>query len=148
MCTDNNWFLQMRDVIGAATAGQNYFRSCVDNTVSYMNTYSIPKLVQNRVRTWYEYTWDSQGMLGEGFQFQLLSMSESGCTDTDIQQNPHFSFSELHVGSERRLLNLPWKRKKLQSNMILTTSQINKQNINKYSQTLINVLVIILDKIY
>ncbi|NWV28155.1 CNGB3 protein, partial [Origma solitaria] len=56
---------QMRDVIGAATAGQNYYRSCVDNTVSYMNTYSIPKLVQNRVRTWYEYTWDSQGMLDE-----------------------------------------------------------------------------------
>uniref|UniRef100_U3JR98 Cyclic nucleotide gated channel subunit beta 3 n=1 Tax=Ficedula albicollis TaxID=59894 RepID=U3JR98_FICAL len=56
---------QMRDVIGAATAGQNYFRSCVDNTVSYMNTYSIPRLVQNRVRTWYEYTWESQGMLDE-----------------------------------------------------------------------------------
>ncbi|XP_010013866.1 PREDICTED: cyclic nucleotide-gated cation channel beta-3, partial [Nestor notabilis] len=56
---------QMRDVIGAATAGQNYYRSCMDNTVSYMNTYSIPKLVQNRVRTWYEYTWASQGMLDE-----------------------------------------------------------------------------------
>ncbi|KAM6101014.1 cyclic nucleotide-gated channel beta-3 [Theristicus caerulescens] len=56
---------QMRDVIGAATAGQNYYRSCMDNTVSYMNTYSIPKMVQNRVRTWYEYTWQSQGMLDE-----------------------------------------------------------------------------------
>ncbi|KAM9302582.1 cyclic nucleotide-gated channel beta-3 [Morus bassanus] len=56
---------QMRDVIGAATAGQNYYRSCMDNTVSYMNTYSIPREVQNRVRTWYEYTWDSQGMLDE-----------------------------------------------------------------------------------
>ncbi|KAM6281289.1 cyclic nucleotide-gated channel beta-3 [Porphyrio hochstetteri] len=56
---------QMRDVIGAATAGQNYYRSCMDNTVSYMNTYSIPRMVQNRVRTWYEYTWDSQGMLDE-----------------------------------------------------------------------------------
>ncbi|XP_062424353.1 cyclic nucleotide-gated cation channel beta-3 [Rhea pennata] len=56
---------QMRDVIGAATAGQNYYRSSMDNTVSYMNTYSIPKVVQNRVRTWYEYTWDSQGMLDE-----------------------------------------------------------------------------------
>ncbi|XP_064297845.1 cyclic nucleotide-gated cation channel beta-3 [Phalacrocorax carbo] len=55
----------MRDVIGAATAGQNYYRSCMDNTVSYMNTYSIPREVQNRVRTWYEYTWDSQGMLDE-----------------------------------------------------------------------------------
>ncbi|XP_067409614.1 cyclic nucleotide-gated channel beta-3 [Emydura macquarii macquarii] len=56
---------QMRDVIGAATAGQNYFRANMDNTVSYMNTYTIPKVVQNRVRTWYEYTWDSQGMLDE-----------------------------------------------------------------------------------
>ncbi|XP_053323185.1 cyclic nucleotide-gated cation channel beta-3 [Spea bombifrons] len=56
---------QMRDVIGAATAGQSYYRACVDKTISYMNTYKIPKLVQNRVRTWYEYTWDSQGMLDE-----------------------------------------------------------------------------------
>ncbi|NWX19003.1 CNGB3 protein, partial [Aegotheles bennettii] len=63
---------QMRDVIGAATAGQNYYRSSMDNTVSYMNTYSIPKLVQNRVRTWYEYTWDSQGMLDESELLEQL----------------------------------------------------------------------------
>uniref|UniRef100_A0A8C0JEV5 Cyclic nucleotide gated channel subunit beta 3 n=1 Tax=Chelonoidis abingdonii TaxID=106734 RepID=A0A8C0JEV5_CHEAB len=56
---------QMRDIIGAATAGQNYYRASMDNTISYMNTYTIPKVVQNRVRRWYEYTWDSQGMLDE-----------------------------------------------------------------------------------
>lgn len=56
--------LQMRDVIGAATAGQTYFRASMDNTVSYMVTNRIPYLVQNRVRTWYTYTWDAQGMLG------------------------------------------------------------------------------------
>ncbi|XP_075439087.1 cyclic nucleotide-gated channel beta-3 isoform X2 [Ascaphus truei] len=56
---------QMRDVIGAATAGQSYYRAAVDNTISYMNTYNIPKVVQNRVRTWYEYTWDSQRMLDD-----------------------------------------------------------------------------------
>ncbi|KTF75127.1 hypothetical protein cypCar_00043135, partial [Cyprinus carpio] len=60
---------QMRDVIGAATAGQTYFRASMDACVAYMNTYTIPKLVQNRVRTWYNYTWDSQGMLDE---FELL----------------------------------------------------------------------------
>lgn len=75
-CSNDTWCLQMRDVIGAATAGQNYYRSCMDNTVSYMNTYSIPKLVQNRVRTWYEYTWDSQGMLGKASQFQLQGSSK------------------------------------------------------------------------
>ncbi|XP_075069854.1 cyclic nucleotide-gated channel beta-3 [Mixophyes fleayi] len=56
---------QMRDVIGAATAGQSYYHASVDKTVSYMNTNKIPKYVQSRVRSWYEYTWDSQGMLDE-----------------------------------------------------------------------------------
>ncbi|CAB1340799.1 unnamed protein product, partial [Coregonus sp. 'balchen'] len=56
---------QMRDVIGAATAGQTYFRSSMDNTVYYMVSNHIPKLCQNRIRTWYNYTWDAQGMLDE-----------------------------------------------------------------------------------
>jgi len=55
----------MRDVIGAATASQTYFRSSMDGTVDYMVTNHIPSLVQNRIRTWYTYTWDAQGMLGE-----------------------------------------------------------------------------------
>lgn len=55
----------MRDVIGAATAGQTYFRASMDGCVAYMNTNKIPKNVQNRVRTWYNYTWTAQGMLGE-----------------------------------------------------------------------------------
>ncbi|XP_015266667.1 PREDICTED: cyclic nucleotide-gated cation channel beta-1 [Gekko japonicus] len=56
---------QMRDVVGAATAGQTYYRSCMDNTVKYMTFYKIPRSVQNRVKTWYEFTWHSQGMLDE-----------------------------------------------------------------------------------
>uniref|UniRef100_A0A8C6Z4J1 Cyclic nucleotide gated channel subunit beta 1 n=1 Tax=Nothoprocta perdicaria TaxID=30464 RepID=A0A8C6Z4J1_NOTPE len=56
---------QMRDVVGAATAGQTYYRSCMDSTIKYMNFYKIPRAVQNRVKTWYEYTWHSQGMLDE-----------------------------------------------------------------------------------
>ncbi|XP_046498534.1 cyclic nucleotide-gated cation channel beta-3 [Equus quagga] len=63
---------QMRDVIGAATANQNNFRACMDETIAYMNTYSIPRSVQNRVRTWYEYTWDSQRMLDESDLLETL----------------------------------------------------------------------------
>lgn len=37
----------------------------MDSTIKYMNFYRIPRTVQNRVKTWYEYTWHSQGMLGE-----------------------------------------------------------------------------------
>lgn len=55
----------MRDVVGAATAGPAYYRSCVDSTVNYMTAYRIPREVQNRVKTWYDYTWQSQGMLGK-----------------------------------------------------------------------------------
>uniref|UniRef100_A0A3Q1GN65 Cyclic nucleotide-gated cation channel beta-3-like n=1 Tax=Acanthochromis polyacanthus TaxID=80966 RepID=A0A3Q1GN65_9TELE len=58
-------FTSMRDVIGAATAGQTYFRASMDGCVEYMNTYTIPKLCQNRVRMWYNYTWAAQGMLDE-----------------------------------------------------------------------------------
>ena len=54
----------MRDVIGAATAGVTYFRASMDGCVDYMNTNTIPKEVQNRVRTWFNYTWEAQGMLG------------------------------------------------------------------------------------
>ncbi|XP_077019339.1 cyclic nucleotide-gated channel beta-3 [Tamandua tetradactyla] len=63
---------QMRDVIGAATANQNNFRACMDDTIAYMNMYSIPKSVQKRVRTWYKYTWDSQRMLDESDLLETL----------------------------------------------------------------------------
>ncbi|CAB1448809.1 unnamed protein product [Pleuronectes platessa] len=56
---------QMRDVVGAATAGENYYRACMDSTVQYMNSYHIPREVQNRIKTWYDYTWKIQGMLDE-----------------------------------------------------------------------------------
>ncbi|XP_035991687.1 cyclic nucleotide-gated cation channel beta-3 isoform X2 [Fundulus heteroclitus] len=56
---------QMRDVVGAATAGENYYRACMDSTVKYMNSYNIPGEVQNRIKTWYDYTWKIQGMLDE-----------------------------------------------------------------------------------
>lgn len=69
---------QMRDVIGAATAGQTYFRASMDNTVDYMVTNRIPSLVQNRVRTWYTYTWDAQGMLGQ-FCHCLIILKKKKC---------------------------------------------------------------------
>lgn len=56
---------QMRDVIGAATAGQAYFRASMDGCVVYMNTNRIPRVIQNRVKMWYNYTWTAQGMLGK-----------------------------------------------------------------------------------
>uniref|UniRef100_G1NZ54 Cyclic nucleotide-binding domain-containing protein n=1 Tax=Myotis lucifugus TaxID=59463 RepID=G1NZ54_MYOLU len=92
---------QMRDVVGAATAGQTYYRSCMDSTVKYMNFYKIPRSVQNRVKTWYEYTWHSQGMLG---RHPTLLGLPSSC-DPEASLGPLLSAS-LHF-SERGLGG-PW----------------------------------------
>ncbi|XP_040117637.1 cyclic nucleotide-gated cation channel beta-3 [Oryx dammah] len=75
---------QMQDVIGAATANQNNFRLCMDQTIAYMNTYSIPKTVQNRVRTWYEYTWASQRMLDESDLLETLPTTMQLALTVDV----------------------------------------------------------------
>ena len=72
----------MRDVVGAATAAQTYYRMCMDNTIKYMSSYRIPKDVQNRVKTWYNYTWQSQGMLGK----LSIASCESFCASTCAHQ--------------------------------------------------------------
>ncbi|GAB1287605.1 Cyclic nucleotide-gated cation channel beta-3 [Apodemus speciosus] len=63
--------LEMRDVIGAATANRNNFQVCMDHIIAYMNKYSIPQSVQYRVRTWLEYTWNSQRIL-VGCDMQMI----------------------------------------------------------------------------
>ncbi|XP_004697783.1 cyclic nucleotide-gated cation channel beta-3 [Echinops telfairi] len=75
---------QMRDVIGAARANQNNFRVCMDQTIAYMNTYSIIKTVQNRVRIWYEYTWDSQRMLDESDLLETLPSTMQSALAIDV----------------------------------------------------------------
>lgn len=82
----------MRDVVGAATAAQTYYRTCVDNTIKYMSSYRIPRDVQNRVKTWYNYTWQSQGMLGK---------EEAGCVSVESEMLSHAS---VHHPDEQELL--------------------------------------------
>lgn len=95
----------MRDVVGAATAGKTYYRSCMDNTVKYMAAYRIPKEVQNRVKTWYEYTWHSQGMLGKA------SLIER-CLFSTLQRAALEDFntvSDIPLDEQELLVQLPDK---------------------------------------
>uniref|UniRef100_A0A8C9RKE9 Cyclic nucleotide gated channel subunit beta 3 n=1 Tax=Scleropages formosus TaxID=113540 RepID=A0A8C9RKE9_SCLFO len=94
---------QMRDVIGAATAGQTYFRTSMDSTVAYMNTYKIPKLVQNRVRTWYNYTWDSQGMLDESELLEQMPLVMRTAIAVDINLST-FQKIDLFKGCDNQML--------------------------------------------
>ncbi|XP_047424265.1 cyclic nucleotide-gated cation channel beta-3 [Mugil cephalus] len=94
---------QMRDVIGAATAGQTYFRASMDGCVEYMNTYTIPKLVQNRVRTWYNYTWAAQGMLDESELLDKLPLVMKTAIAVDINLGT-FQKIALFQGCDQQML--------------------------------------------
>ncbi|XP_077732459.1 cyclic nucleotide-gated channel beta-3 isoform X2 [Canis aureus] len=94
---------QMQDVIGAATANQNNFRISMDHTISYMNTYSIPKNVQNRVRTWYEYTWDSQRMLDESDLLCTLPVTMQLALTVDVNLSI-ISKVELFKGCDTQMI--------------------------------------------
>ncbi|XP_029353680.1 cyclic nucleotide-gated cation channel beta-3 isoform X2 [Echeneis naucrates] len=94
---------QMRDVVGAATAGENYYRACMDSTVKYMNSYNIPKEVQNRIKTWYDYTWKSQGMLDE----QELLVQLPGKMRLDIAVDVNYAIVSkvaLFQGCDRQMV--------------------------------------------
>ncbi|NXL51034.1 CNGB1 protein, partial [Podilymbus podiceps] len=94
---------QMRDVVGAATAGQTYYRSCMDSTIKYMNFYKIPKAVQNRVKMWYEYTWHSQGMLDESEL--LVQLPDKMRLDIAIDVNYNIvSKVALFQGCDRQMI--------------------------------------------
>ncbi|XP_061821848.1 cyclic nucleotide-gated channel beta-3-like [Nerophis lumbriciformis] len=94
---------QMRDVIGAATAGQTYFRSSMDETVSYMVNNRIPSLVQNRVRTWYTYTWDAQGMLDESELLDKMPLVMKTAIAIDINLTT-FQKIDLFKGCDQQML--------------------------------------------
>uniref|UniRef100_A0A8C4F2L3 Cyclic nucleotide gated channel subunit beta 1b n=1 Tax=Dicentrarchus labrax TaxID=13489 RepID=A0A8C4F2L3_DICLA len=94
---------QMRDVVGAATAGQTYYRTCMDNTIKYMSSYHIPKDVQNRVKTWYNYTWQSQGMLDE--QELLTQLPDKMRLDIAVDVNYSIvSKVPLFQGCDRQMI--------------------------------------------
>ncbi|XP_027128342.1 cyclic nucleotide-gated cation channel beta-1 isoform X2 [Larimichthys crocea] len=94
---------QMRDVVGAATAGQTYYRTCMDNTIQYMSSYHIPKDVQNRVKTWYNYTWQSQGMLDE--QELLTQLPDKMRLDIAVDVNYSIvSKVPLFQGCDRQMI--------------------------------------------
>ncbi|XP_059926605.1 cyclic nucleotide-gated cation channel beta-3 isoform X3 [Gadus macrocephalus] len=94
---------QMRDVVGAATAGENYYRACMDSTVKYMTSYHIPRDVQNRIKTWYDYTWKIQGMLDE--QELLIQLPDKMRLDMAVDVNYSIvSKVALFQGCDRQMV--------------------------------------------
>lgn len=50
--------------MAAADKNINHYREQIDRTVQFMNRLHLPNHVQNRVRTWFSYSWSTQKTLG------------------------------------------------------------------------------------
>nr|AOG14380.1 cyclic nucleotide gated non-selective ion channel beta 1 [Cancer borealis] len=56
---------QIRDIVATATRNQNEYRRVMDHTQAYLHRLNLPASLQERVRLWFSYTWQSQKTLNE-----------------------------------------------------------------------------------
>ncbi|XP_050694950.1 uncharacterized protein LOC126984820 isoform X3 [Eriocheir sinensis] len=56
---------QIRDIVATATRNQNEYRRVMDHTQAYLHRLNLPTTLQERVRLWFAYTWQSQKTLNE-----------------------------------------------------------------------------------
>ncbi|KAG0730386.1 Cyclic nucleotide-gated cation channel beta-1 [Chionoecetes opilio] len=56
---------QIRDIVVTATRNQNEYRRVMDHTQAYLHRLNLPQVLQERVRLWFTYTWQSQKTLNE-----------------------------------------------------------------------------------
>ncbi|CAM4723452.1 unnamed protein product [Leuciscus chuanchicus] len=75
----------------------------MDSCVAYMVSNRIPRLVQTRVRTWYNYTWDSQGMLDESELLEQMPLVMRIAIAVDINLTT-FQKIDLFKGCDNQML--------------------------------------------
>ena len=94
---------QVRDSVQAATAEVEAYRLQKNACLSYMQKNHIPPKVQNKVRLWFEYTWNTQRILNENALLQQMP----GKMHTEIAINVHMdvlSKVELFKQCDKQLL--------------------------------------------
>ncbi|XP_045115050.1 cyclic nucleotide-gated cation channel beta-1-like isoform X2 [Portunus trituberculatus] len=76
---------QIRDIVATATRNQNEYRRVMDHTQAYLHRLNLPASLQERVRLWFAYTWQSQKTLNEMKWLESLPKKMR----TDIAINVH-----------------------------------------------------------
>ncbi len=56
---------QIRDIFQAASATKTKYRRTMDGTLHYMHELNLPKGLQQKVRLWFNYTWEHQKTLSK-----------------------------------------------------------------------------------
>jgi len=57
--------IQIRDIFQAAGLAQETYRKTMDQTLSYMKSLNLPKEIQDKVRMWFTYNWETSKTLGK-----------------------------------------------------------------------------------
>ena len=94
---------QVRDSVQAASAEVEAYRLKKNSCLNYMQKNHIPVRVQNKVRLWFEYTWNTQRILDEN----ALLRQMPGKMHTEIAINVHMdvlSKVEIFKQCDRQLL--------------------------------------------
>ena len=58
---------KIRDIFEMAGAAKDQYRKTMDNTIYYMKSLNIPKDLQDRVKTWFNYNWEHSKTLSKCF---------------------------------------------------------------------------------
>ena len=62
----------IRDILGTAMKNKNEFRKRQSAINSYMVKYKVPKVVQERVKLWMEFSWEQQKNCDENKMLAFL----------------------------------------------------------------------------
>ena len=94
---------QVRDSVQAASAEVEAYRLKKNSCLNYVQKNNIPAKIQNKVRLWFEYTWNTQRILDENALLQQMP----GKMHTEIAINVHMdvlSRVELFKQCDKQLL--------------------------------------------
>ena len=66
---------QIQNILDAHSASKMRYRRIMDGTLHYMHDLNLPKDLQEKVRLWFNYTWEHQKTLSKGpsLKFNVIS---------------------------------------------------------------------------
>lgn len=76
---------QIRDILATATRARSEYRAVMDATQNYLHKLNLPVSLQDRIKLWFTYTWQSQKTLSKwGFEVGQCEKTLNVCLRTSV----------------------------------------------------------------